>query len=188
MRIIGGSLRGKKLAALAGRQVRPTPDRVREAIFSILFSRLGPLQGKTVLDLYAGTGAMALEALSRGATRAVLVDQGSEAGQIIPVNLAACRMAEHAAFIRSDVPSALPGLVREAFDLIFLDPPYGRGLVPIIVEAISRFALLAPGGVICAEAQRQDEIPDSCGDLVRIERRPYGSTAVHLFTHRTLEA
>jgi len=90
VRIIGGTMKGKKLATFSGRHIRPTPDRVREAIFSILFSRAGTLSGNSVLDLFSGTGAMALEALSRGAGRAVLIDQGAEAARLITENLRAC--------------------------------------------------------------------------------------------------
>jgi 16S rRNA (guanine(966)-N(2))-methyltransferase RsmD len=188
MRIIGGTAKGKKLAVFSGGQIRPTPDRVREAIFSIIFSRLGSLSGKSVLDLFAGTGAMAIEAMSRGAERAILIDQGDQAASLIPANLKACGMEQRGAFFRADVPSALPRLAGDCFDLIFLDPPYGRSYVPSTVEAISRLRLLAPGGLICAEAEGRDEIPDACGDLVRVDRRDYGSTGVHLFTHRTSES
>lgn len=183
MRIISGSARGKRLATFSGGDIRPTPDRVREAIFSMLYSRLGGLEGSTVLDLFAGTGAMGLEALSRGARRAVLVDQGQQSARIIPANLKACALQERASHVRGDVQKTLPRLAAEGpYDLIFLDPPYGRDLVPKVLTLISELKLLAAGGVVCAEADRQDAVPAVVGELVRMEQRCYGSTAIHLFT------
>jgi 16S rRNA (guanine(966)-N(2))-methyltransferase RsmD len=189
VRIISGLAKGKRLASFTGGAIRPTPDRVREAIFSILYSRFGTLEGKTVLDLFAGTGAMGLEALSRGCRRAVLLDEGRQSAAIIPANLKTCGLEESATYLRSDVLKALPRLEGEGpFDLIFLDPPYGRDLVPEVVRAISERKLLAPGGLVCAESAGGDEVPVALGDLIRIERRCYGSTTVHLFTHPEPEA
>lgn len=189
MRIISGSARGKRLTSFTGEEIRPTPDRVREAVFSILGSRLGPIAGMRVLDLFAGTGAMAIEALSRGAASAVLVDNGKQAVKLIPANLRTCGMDERATFIRADALKTLPRLADNApFDLVFLDPPYNRGLVLPVVTALSDFGLLAPGGLLCAETERQDEIPAKIGTLVRIDQRHYGSTAVHFFAHPDVEA
>lgn len=189
MRIISGSARGKRLAPLSGSDIRPTPDRVREALFSVLGSRFGSLEGVTVLDLFAGSGAMALEALSRGAATAVLVDQGAQAARVIPANIRACAMEMRATFIRADVLKTLPRLAQgPAFDLVFLDPPYGMGLVPPVVAAVAELGLLAPGGLLCAETARRDELPEAIGPLKRIDLRQYGSTAVHLFSHPETEA
>lgn len=189
MRIISGFARGKRLASFSGAAIRPTPDRVREALFSSLYSRFGTLEGKTVLDLFAGTGALGLEALSRGARRAVLVDQGQQAARLIPANLKTCALEERASFLRADALQSLPRLEGEGpFDLIFLDPPYSRDLVPKVLTVISDLGLLAPAGVICAESDRKDDIPGTIGELVRIEMRRYGSTAVHFFTHPPHEA
>lgn len=184
MRIISGLAKGKRLVSFKGEVIRPTPDRVREAIFSILYSRFGAFEGKTVLDLFAGTGAMGLEALSRGCRRAVLVDEGRQSATIIPANLKNCGLEESATYLRSDVLKAMDRFEGEGpFDLIFLDPPYGRGLVPAVVTAISERKLLAPDGLVCAESAAGDVVPDTLGDLIRIERRCYGSTTVHLFSH-----
>lgn len=188
VRIISGSARGKQLSPLSGGEIRPTPDRVREALFSMLVSRFGSIEGLRVLDLFAGSGALALEALSRGATAAVLIDQGAQAARIIPANIRACAVAERTTFIRSDVLKALPRLRGSVFDLVFLDPPYGQGLVPPVLTAVAEFGLLAPDGLICAETDRHDEMPESVGPLVRIDQRHYGSTAVHLFSHTEAEA
>jgi len=183
VRVISGSAKGKRLAAFPGGTIRPTPDRVREALFSILTSRMGSLEGKTALDLFAGTGAMALEALSRGCRRAVLVDQGAQAVRIISSNLKTCGFEELATLVRGDVLQVLPRLKGEGpFDLIFLDPPYGRDLVPKVVKSVSDLGLLTSEGILCAESAREDAVPETIGALVRFDQRHYGSTSIHLFT------
>lgn len=183
MRIISGSARGKQLAPLTGADIRPTPDRVREAVFSMLVSRFGSFAGLHILDLFAGSGALSLEAVSRGAASAILVDLGSQASRVIPANISACRMQEQTTFIRSDVLTALPRLTGNHFELIFLDPPYGQGLIPPVLAAVAEFGLLAPNGLIYAEADRRDTIPENISSFFRIDQRYYGSTAIHLFTY-----
>jgi len=188
VRIISGLAKGKRLATFSGRDIRPTPDRVREAVFSILRARLGSFEGRTVLDLFAGSGAMSLEALSRGASRAWMIDSGDQSARIVPTNLKSCSMEAQGIFIRAAVKAALPRLHHEQpFDLVFLDPPYGKGLVPEVVTLISELHLLAPDGVLCAETAIEDEVPETLGQLVSIDFRRYGSTAVHFFAHSNSE-
>lgn len=188
MRIIGGSARGRHLAPLVGSDIRPTPDRVREALFSILYSRIGSFVGFRVLDLFAGTGAMALESLSRGAESAVLVDQGAQSARLIPANIRNCGMETRATFLRSDVLASLPRLAGDApFDLVFLDPPYRRGLVMPVLEALAGLGIVRPGGVVCVETDRRDEVPDRAGSLILFDRRDYGSTSVRLFSQPAAE-
>ncbi len=189
MRIISGAARGKQLATFKGGTIRPTPDRVREAVFSILTSRCGSLAGLTVLDLFAGTGAMALEALSRGASRAVLVDKDDQALALIAGNLKSCAMTGQAEVLRGAAPGVLDRLPPgRRFDLIFLDPPYGQGLVETTLQALGDRELLVPGGVVCAESGRHDQIPERIGKLRRYDLRRYGITAVHFFEHADREA
>jgi 16S rRNA (guanine966-N2)-methyltransferase len=189
VRVISGSAKGKRLASFNGREVRPTPDRVRESIFNILFSKTGSLSGKTVLDLFSGTGAMAIEALSRGARRAWLIDEGRQAAKIIPANLKSCGMEDRAVFIRADFRKALPRLEEvKPFDLVFLDPPYGQGLVTEALSLVVKAGLLAADGTVCAESSGQDEVPDTVADLALQESRRYGSTAVHFYAHSDQEA
>ncbi len=184
MRIISGQARGKRLTTFTGGTIRPTPDKVRGAVFSILFSRIGSMEGKRVLDLFAGSGAMGLEALSRGAASALLVDQSPQSAKVVVSNLRHCGFEDRAALMRAEVLAALPRLAKEnVFDLIFLDPPYGQGLVDQVVGRISELKLLRPGGVVCAEAARQDEVSDTVGDLVQVDHRTYGATAVYLFMY-----
>lgn len=184
MRIIGGTARGRKLAGFRGRDIRPTSDRTREAVFSMLLSRCGSLQGAKILDLFAGTGAMALEALSRGARRAVMVDNGSEARRLIPANLKTCGFEDRAEFLLSDVLSALPRLRdRGPFALIFLDPPYAKGLAEPCIRTIAETGLLAGDGLLCVETAATEDITERHGNLALQARRRYGAAAIHLFAH-----
>ncbi len=189
MRIISGTCKGRRLHALEGGDIRPTPDRVREAVFSSLASRLGEFSGIDVLDLYAGTGAMALEALSRGAEQATLVDRGRQAAKTIRANIETCKLADKARFIQADVLKALPTLAgAKQFDLIFVDPPYGKGLVPETLEIIGRLSLLSSSGILCAETARKDPVPELIAGLELLDCRRYGSTSMALFTLHAAES
>jgi 16S rRNA (guanine(966)-N(2))-methyltransferase RsmD len=183
MRIIGGSAKRKILADFSGDRIRPTSDRVREALFSILVSQIGSFEGKTVLDLFAGTGALGLEALSRGAKSAFLVDQEAQAARLIATNIQTCAFQEKAHFLRGDVLKKLPELTeRGPFDLIFLDPPYGQDLVKTTLDAIVDLELLAENGIACTEASSLDVLPDRTGNLDCILNRRYGTTLIALYS------
>ena len=184
MRVIGGTARGKKLASFAGETIRPTPDRVREAVFSSLFSRLGSWQEKTVLDLFAGSGAMGIEALSRGAAAATFVDQGAQSAKVIQNNLQSCGFTSRARLIHLDVFKALDVIAGSApFDVIFLDPPYGQDLVNRTLERLSALNSLSAQGIICAEAAKTDEVSEHFGSLAKVQERTYGSTSIYFFAH-----
>ena len=188
MRIISGSAKSKKLAGFSGSQIRPTSDRVREALFSILCSRIGTFEDKTVLDLFAGTGAMGLEALSRGAKTACLVDQGIQAAKVIAENAKTCNLQQKVHFLRGDVLKKLPEIAaRGPFDLIFLDPPYDMGLVEATLKAIDELGLLRKTGIACAEASVQEDLPERTGNLTCILQRRYGSTLIGLFSPSDIE-
>jgi len=181
MRIISGSARGRQLAPFGGKDIRPTPDRVREALFSILMSRFGSFNGLKVLELFAGSGAQALEAVSRGAESAIVVDSGLVAAKTIPENIKRCQFEATVRFIPRDVFNALPQLEQLGpFDLILLDPPYNKNLIPQVIEKIESLNLLAENGIICAESARDEELSD-CGILKLIESRAYGSSCIHLY-------
>jgi 16S rRNA (guanine966-N2)-methyltransferase len=183
VRIISGSAKGKKLAGFSGNQIRPTSDRVREALFNILANQLGSFADKTVLDLFSGTGALGLEAVSRGAKIAFMVDRGSQAAQLVEANAKACRIKEKVHFLRGDVLKKLPELTgRGPFDLIFLDPPYGMDLAETVLTAISDLGLLAEGGIVCAEVPSRHDLPEMAGTLNCILRRRYGSTLIVLYS------
>ncbi len=181
MRIISGTVRGRKLATFPGENIRPTPDRVREALFSILTNHFGSFNGLKILELFAGSGAQSLEALSRGAKTAILVDSGSTAAETIIENIKRCRFESVAQFLRQDVFLALSQMVPAApFDLILLDPPYNQGLISQVIEKIERLNLLSKNGIICAESARDEELNDF-GKLTLLKSRAYGSTRIHLY-------
>jgi len=154
---------------------------VRAAIFNMLQDRV---RGAQVLDLFAGTGSLGLEALSRGAVRAVFVEQDPRAVRALRANITRSGLQDRAEVIPADVRRAVPVLSRrgEAFDLILLDPPYGTGLAQRTVEAVARSGLLRPGGVIVAESGAQEAIRPPEGYEV-IRDRTYGDTRVTVLVH-----
>ncbi|HXH00280.1 MAG TPA: 16S rRNA (guanine(966)-N(2))-methyltransferase RsmD [Sphingomicrobium sp.] len=155
MRIIAGEWRGRKLIAPAGLQTRPTADRTRESLFSMLASRLGSFEGLRVADLYAGSGALALEALSRGAGQAVLVENERAALTAIAANVAALGAASRVT-VRAMSAARLP---RETpFDLILADPPYAVGSGSAVAQAVADAGWLEPGGWLAIETARGDEV------------------------------
>lgn len=187
MRIISGRARGKKLIEFSGARVRPTADRVREALFSILISRLKSLSGCKVLDLFAGTGALSLEALSRGAENAILIDAHPESIKIISSNIDGCRMNDCAQVLRGELPAALTLTVKNApFDLIFLDPPYDQGLALATLTKIAALELLSDRGVVVVETEKGGILPERIGSLTRTDQRHYGVSTISLFERMTL--
>jgi 16S rRNA (guanine(966)-N(2))-methyltransferase RsmD len=160
--------------------VRPTADRVREAIFNILGFDLSDLW---VLDLFAGTGAMALEALSRGASFVVMVDQHPAALRLIGRNLATCGKPENAKVYRLDLRRGLMGLARRGyrFDLVFLDPPYGRGLSQRCLHQLGTGALLRPRAIVVSEHAIEENLSLAYGCIQRQTMRRYGSTALSIY-------
>ncbi|MGK3988102.1 16S rRNA (guanine(966)-N(2))-methyltransferase RsmD [Sorangium sp. So ce136] len=180
MRVIAGRLGGRRLAAPRGEGTRPTADRVREA----LFSSLGDVTGALVCDLYAGTGALGIEALSRGARRAVFVESGRPALATLRENLAALGLDEAARVVPLPVERALELLRDEGpFDLALLDPPYAA--LAKAAAAAARLAgplgLLAPAGRLVLEHARRDPPPEIAG-LTCAAVRTYGDTAVSFYT------
>ncbi|MCL6522751.1 MAG: 16S rRNA (guanine(966)-N(2))-methyltransferase RsmD [Firmicutes bacterium] len=184
MRIVAGEWRGRRLARPAP-ATRPTSERVREAVFDLLEARRPP--AAAVLDLFAGTGALALEALSRGAGRAVLVEGDAAAARVVRRNIALCGAEGRARLLAMDWRRALDRLEREGerFGLVFLDPPYGRGLLE---EALRRLdgegaaPLLEPGALLVAERARGEELPQGVGSFIRLDERRYGETVVAILT------
>ncbi len=178
MRIIAGEMRSRKLKAPEGMDTRPTADRVKEALFSIIQGRL---YGARVLDLYAGSGALALEAISRGAGSAVLADCASKACQAIQENIDALGCQDHARLLRMKDTAALAALKdrRDSFDLIFLDPPYRMDTAPVC-RAILEAGLLRPGGMIVIEHGRETP-PRIDGPLVRTDHREYGAAGLSFY-------
>ena len=184
MRVIAGDARGRKLAAPKSLRVRPTADRVKEALFSMLTSRLGEFTQMRVLDIFAGTGNLGIEALSRGACYAVFIDSHPESAQIIRKNLETTRFVEKAQVVVQDVAAALDWLTRgEApFHLVFIDPPYHEGHTERTLEILSASPLVDQGTTIVAEFSSKEQIPCRFGNLQETERRVYGDTTLSFLT------
>ena len=178
MRVITGRARGAKLKTLDGLETRPTSDRVKEGIFNIIQF---DVEGRRVLDLFAGSGQMAIEALSRGASYAVLVDRNADAVKVIRENVKKVHFADQATVLHSDYLRYL-STCREKFDIIFLDPPYAESYLEIALLKISEIDILSEGGIIVCERSREKRIPTQFGDLTCSKDYCYGKTAVNLFT------
>lgn len=177
MRIIGGEWRGLRLAELGKgdmrAHLRPTPDRVRESLFNVLAGR-GLPEGARVLDLFAGTGALGLEALSRGAVHATFVESGRAGQKLIAENIAKARCADRTHVLARDATRLPPG---GPVDLVFLDPPYGKGLGPRALAALRDGGWLADAALVVWEESTPQEAPEGY-DL--IDRRRYGDTHLTL--------
>ena len=164
MRIIAGEWRGRKLVAPEGRQTRPTADRTRETLFSMLASRLGSFDGLRVADLYAGSGALGLEALSRGAAHATFVETDRAALKAIDQNVTALAAAARVS-MRAMSATALPPT--EGYDLVFADPPYTPGSGTAVAETVAKAGWLAPGGWMAIETHKGEAVaPPNGWDIV----------------------
>lgn len=179
MRVIAGELKGRRLLVPRSGKIRPTSDRVREAIFDIL----GPTWTvRRVLDLFAGTGSLGIEALSRGAQEAVFVEQGKGILTVLRGNLKTLGLKSRAWVLPLAAKKgiAILGEREEVFDLILMDPPYGKALAGKILEEIARRGILSPTGVIVAEHSSREEILPPLG-LTLTQQRKYGDTTVSFF-------
>lgn len=167
MRIIAGEWRGRKLAAPEGRQTRPTADRTRETLFSMLASRLGSFEGLRVADLYAGSGALGFEALSRGAAHATFVETDRAALKAIEANAKALKAADRIA-IRATSAASLP--MADPFDLVLADPPYEAGSGAAVAAAAAKAGWLTSGGWMAVESHRGDVVTPPDGWTIDAER------------------
>jgi 16S rRNA (guanine966-N2)-methyltransferase len=182
MRITGGLLRGRVLAAPKGMRIRPTSDRVREAIFDLVGH---DLSGFRVLDLFAGTGSLGIEALSRGASSAVFVDGSPQSLDLIRRNIALCGLEERTLVVKRDLKKGLPlgdPRFQVSFALIFIDPPYGRGLIPPLLEELVASKCIDRGSWVVVETGKAEELPESVHHLNSADSRVYGDTKISLYT------
>ena len=177
MRVITGSARGAKLKTLDGLATRPTSDRVKEAIFNIIQF---DIEGRKVLDLFAGSGQMAIEALSRGAGYAALVDQSGDAVKVIKENLKKVRFDQKASVYQMDYLRFLT-TAREKFDIIILDPPYAEKMLENALQKISEIDILAEGGIIVAELPLGKEMTEEFHGLIPSKDYRYGNTVIRLY-------
>ncbi len=176
MRIVGGRLRGRVLKAPASRAIRPTSERLREAIFDILAHAYGgPVEGARAIDLFAGSGALGLEALSRGAEFALFVDNGAEARALLRANIEALGLGGAARVWRADATRL--GKAPAAYSLAFLDPPYGKDLARPALTALSEGGWLAKGAIVVVEEDARARV-EPPGALSLAEERVYGDTKI----------
>ncbi len=177
MRVISGKARGVALKTPEGLDTRPTADRVKEALFSIIQF---DLPGTRVLDLFGGTGQLGIEALSRGAKSAVFVDAGEKACALIKENLMRCKMETDGKVIRSDYLKYLENC-RETFDIVFLDPPYAEVFLENALKMLSEIDILQSGGIIVAERPVGKELSAQIPGFARSKDYKYGKTVLTLY-------
>jgi len=178
MRVVGGRLRGRNLAAPKSNAIRPTSDRLRDSVFNILAHAYeDPVGGARVLDLFAGTGALAIEAISRGAAFALLIDDGAEARALIRQNVDALGLGQVTRVFRRDATRLGAAHPLEPFGLVFLDPPYRQGLAPLALASLREGGWLLPDALVVVEEAADAELAAPPG-YQELERRTYDDTVV----------
>lgn len=180
MRVITGMARGRKLKAPKGMTTRPTSDRVKEALFNVLGSRI---VDSKFLDLFAGSGGVGIEALSRGAKLVTFVEENPKVIDVINDNLIVTGLKSRATIYRSNAYRAMEKLQgQECFDIIFLDPPYLKGHETECLQQIERCKLLSPEGLVVVESSKRDELPQTVGTLTLQKSQHYGDTKLTYYT------
>ena len=180
MRIITGSARGKKLLTLEGADVRPTTDRVKQALFNIIQFQI---EGRKVLDLFAGSGQLGLEAVSRGAECAVLVDAAKSSIDVITDNVHHTDLSKKVSVVHMDYASYL--LKKETrFDIALLDPPYNKGILPKALPLTA--AVMNKGGIIVCEHAAGEELPEQAGDFIKQRTYQYGKIMLTVYEHKDM--
>lgn len=180
MRIIGGEYRSRLIEMPKDVAIRPTQDRVREAIFNIL----GDVSDKKILDLFAGSGAFGLEAISRGASRATFVDVNSKCTKVVEANIESLNIEEYRYdIIRGNVFAVLPRLEKESevFDIVFLDPPYHKDLARKCLICLDYYDILAPNALIVVEHFKKDSLETDLEVLELEKEKIYGDTVITIF-------
>ena len=180
MRVIGGAFRGRKLTPLKGKSIRPTADRVREALFNIIGRKT---IDANVLDLFAGTGALGIESLSRGAARAVFVEQASSSLAIIHKNISLCKIEEKSKIIQWDILKNLNCLhsYQGCFNLIFIDPPYNQQMAEPALRHLASGRLPAPDAIAVVEHNPAQGVQSPVPEWIAIDQRRYGRTQLSFF-------
>lgn len=183
MRIITGDYRGRKLETPIGYDVRPTTDKVKEAIFNLLQN---DIYDSICVDLFAGTGSLGLEALSRGARRCYFCDNARASLNLIKNNIKTCGAGEKSIVLAGDYTKTLTR-IKEKADIFFLDPPYAAGLYEKCLEQIETLDLLNEEGIIIAEHGKYDEVPEQVGRLIKVKERRYGKILVSIYQYQSEE-
>ena len=176
MRVIGGRLRGRAIASPASNDIRPTQDRLRESLFNILMHAYeNPIDGARVLDLFAGTGALGIEAVSRGAAFTLFVDNGAEARALLRNNVEALGLGGVTKVYRRDATDLGPAHPVEPFSLVFLDPPYSKGLADKALASLRDGGWLTPGALVVVEEAKAAQLKAPAG-YEELQRRAYDDT------------
>jgi 16S rRNA (guanine966-N2)-methyltransferase len=183
MRIISGTSRGRRLARPKSQAIRPTSDRVKESIFNLLGNEV---EGKVVLDLFAGTGSLGIEALSRGAKKALFVEKGRQALRLIQINLAQAGMEDRSEILPKDVNRALGILHQrgESFDLILMDPPYEKGLIQRTLLKLHSHRIYHKDSILIVEHDRREPIPEKVEGWTLVRQRKIGDTLISFLIPR----
>jgi len=180
MRVVSGVCKGRPLKAVPGNSTRPTTDKVKEALFNMI----GPyFEGGIGLDLFAGSGGLGLEALSRGLEKVIFIDRDSKAIQTIHENIKSCKMEDRSEVYRNDADRALKALFKRSlrFDYIFLDPPYKKQQLVSLMEKINEQQLLNSGGTIVCEHSFDVELPPVVGGFTQVKHELYGIIAITIY-------
>lgn len=179
MRIISGKLRGRRITPPADRKVRPTSDKVKEAVFSMIAEYIG--EDSVCADLFSGTGNLGLEAISRGAKTVYFGDKSKDSIQLTRSNIRHCEAEDQSIVLHGDYSQVL-NRIRGAVDVFFLDPPYYEGLLLSCIEQIAEKKLLSEDGIIVAEHDAKAPLPDELFGLKKIKEKRYGSIGVTLLS------
>lgn len=181
MRIIGGGFKGRRIIFPKSPHIRPTQDKIREALFNVIAP---DINGAAVLDLFAGSGALGLEAISRGATHVTFVDNNSLCIRVIKENLDSLGATDRADVFKTDVIRAIEKIHRSGnkFDIVFLDPPYYKGLAKKILIKLSHYDILAHNNIIVAEHYKKDLIPDNINKIILLfKQKKFGDTVLSFY-------
>jgi 16S rRNA (guanine966-N2)-methyltransferase len=181
LRITGGFLNGRVLGSLSGKNIRPTSSKVRQAVFNIIGN---DISGFHVMDIFAGTGIMGIEALSRGAEWAVFFDNSGSSIELIKKNLELCGLSDRGYIVKGDIEHNMPShekFKKGIIDLAFIDPPYGKDLISGVLLAIAKTEIMSNNGLIVTESKREDNLPSNAGDFVLNKTRIYGETKIDIY-------
>ncbi|MBT2654247.1 16S rRNA (guanine(966)-N(2))-methyltransferase RsmD [Bacillus sp. ISL-18] len=186
MRVVSGICKGRPLKAVPGNTTRPTTDKVKEALFNMI----GPyFDGGAGLDLFAGSGGLGIEGLSRGLEKVIFIDRESKAIHVIQENIKACKFEDRSEVYRNDADRALKALIKRgiSFDYIFLDPPYKKQQLVSLMEKMDQQDLVKPDGVIVCEHSFDVELPQIVGRFNQIKHEKYGIIAVTIYSNGSKE-
>ena len=184
MRVTGGRVRGHHLASLRGFQIRPSSDLIRQAVFNLIGLEI---KGLRVLDLFAGTGSLGIEALSRGALEAVFIDNSNQAINLIKKNLKRCGFEALGLIIKKDLGRGLPrysAFIKKRFELVFMDPPYGKAFIPPLLKELSEGKVLSDSSIVVTESSKFDCLPSDSGALQLFKERTHGETRLNLYHYQ----